>query len=37
MAHAEDENEKSSFVNFVDDSVVARPNPPLAGTTNEAR
>jgi hypothetical protein len=37
MAHSKDEDEEPSFVNFVDDSVVACPDPPLARTTNEAR
>ncbi len=37
VARAKDKNKKLLFMNFVDDSVVARPNPPLARTTNEAR
>jgi hypothetical protein len=37
VAHAKDKNKKLPFMNFVDDSVVARPNPPLARTANEAR
>ncbi len=35
MAHAEDEDEELSFLNFVDDSIVTRPNPPLVRTSNE--
>jgi hypothetical protein len=37
VARAKDKNKELPFMNFVDDSVVARPNPPLARTTNEAR